>query len=148
MKIKPIFKTTLAEDMPRGPQGQPAHKKGSEVNIASMIDTKRLGRFIMVTPNPIYFYLNSAEHKIVEINKLLEKIDSTNKQVLFPGSPDKPAETFRDLEDSLLYEFYEKAIEVPVMLFTAIEAFVNQLIPTEYSYNKSSKWFFWKKKND
>ena len=147
MKIEPIFKTTLAEDMPPGPQGQPAHKKGSEVNMASMIETKRLGKFIMVTPNPIFFYLNSAEQKIKEIEELLKNIDSKNKQVSFQGSPGKPADTFRDLDDHLLYEFYEKAIEVPVMLFTSIEAFVNQLIPTEYRYNKNSKWFFWKKRS-
>ena len=136
MKIEPVFKTTLAEDVPTGPQGQPAHKKGSEVNIASMIETKRLGSFLMVTPNPVFFYLNSAEENIKDIGRLLRKIDSTNKQVVFPGSSVKPAQTFRDLDDRLVYQFYEKAIEVPILLFTAIEAFSNQLIPKDFVYKK------------
>ena len=145
MKIAPIFKTTLAEDVPPGPQGQPAHKKGAEVVISSVLDSKNLGRFGMVTPNPVFFYLNYAEQNIKEGQELLKRINLSNKEWRMFGPTDtNPSDKFRDLNKDQLYSYFQKAITVPIFLFTAIEAFANQLIPNHYVYHQRSKLFLWR----
>lgn len=145
MKIAPIFRTTLAEDMPPGPQGQPAHKKGAEIVMSCVLDTSKLGRFGMVTPNPVFFYLNYAEESINNTSVLLKKIDSSNKEWhMFAATETTPDDKFRDLDGDQIYEFLQKAIIIPIFLFTALEAFTNQLIPTNYIYKKSSSLLFWK----
>lgn len=146
MKIAPIFKTTLAQDVPPGPQGQPGHKKGSEVVMSCVLNTKRLKKFGMVTPNPVFFYLNIAEQNINEVEDLLSRINDSNKEWHMYGATDKtPADKFRNLDEDQLYTFFQKAISIPIFLFTALEAYANQLIPTDYSYQRRVKIFFWAK---
>lgn len=135
MKINPIFKTTLAKDMPAGPQGQPVHEKGTEFSFASAIDTEKLGKFIMVTPNPVFFYFNFTEQLIEEFKNELISIDSSQKEWHMFGSADTtPTDKFRNLDNDLLYSCIQKAMAIPIFLFTAMEAFANQMIPENYIY--------------
>lgn len=146
MKIQPILKTTLAKDMPTGPQGQPSHKKGSEVVASCVLDTKNLGRFGMVTPNPVFFYLDYAEQNINSATRLLSKINKSNKEWHMYATTDvTPSDKFRNLNSNQLHEYLQRAITIPIFLFTALEAFTNQLIPTDYTYQKLPKVFFWKR---
>ena len=137
MKINPIFKSTLAEDVAAGPQGQPAHKKGTEVAFASIIDTKKLGKFGMVTPNPVFFYLSFAEQLIDGFKAELITINSSQKEWHMFGPTDTaPTDKFRNLDKDLLYSCIQKAMAIPIFLFTAMEAFANQMIPEDYIYEK------------
>mgnify|MGYP001441086315 CR=1 FL=1 len=140
MKINPIFRTTLDRDLPAGPQGQPAHKKGESVASASLIKTNKLGHFLMVTPNPIFFYLNFSEHLIEEFKNELLLINNSKKEWhMYKPTDTTPAEKFRNLDGDLLYSCIQKAIAIPIFLFTAIEAFVNQAIPEGYTYRTTNK---------
>lgn len=145
MKIEPILKTTLAQDMPPGPQGQPGHKKGAEVVVASMINSRNLGRFTVVTPNPVFFYLNSAERHILETKTLIKKINQSNKEWHMYNDTDAlPNDKFRNLNKDQLYIYIEKTILIPIFLFTAIEAFANQVIPKSATYSRvQMRWPFY-----
>lgn len=138
MKILPIFKTTLAKDMPPGPQGQPAHKAGSEVVISNEVKTEKLGNFLMITPNPVCFYLSIAEEEISKFKIFLDEVNLIDKKVAFPKQ-DGGLDVFRNLQKDELYKLFECAIKIPIFLYTALEAFSNQLIPEKYSYEIKRK---------
>lgn len=127
MQINPIWKTTLAKDIPPGPQGQPAHKAGAIVAIANEVSSKALGEFLLTTPNPVCFYLDIVEKNIQRRNKLVNELNKSTKIV-------RLKKDFKKFEETDLYELFEISIAIPIFLFTALEAFSNQLIPTNYQY--------------
>ena len=127
MKINPIWETTLAKDIPPGPQGQPAHKAGAVVALLNEVVTNRLGEFLLTTPNPVCFYLDLAEKHIRRREEFIQELNLSKKMV-------RLKKDFRRFDENSLYEMFETAIVVPIFLYTALEAFSNQLIPTNYTY--------------
>ena len=134
MIIRPIFTTYLAEDMPAGLQGQPAHKKGSALSFACQLNTAKLGNFVMTTPNPVFLFLDFAEKTILRMQDIFPEINSSTNSVIFANEP-----ALRKLDEKLLYEYLECATIVPILLCSALEAFANQLISENFIYKGKSK---------
>lgn len=128
MDIKPLFSTTLAQDMPAGAYpGQNAHPAGTPVAMANSVNSQNLGRCSFVGPDPVFFYLNIAEQSLGILLEKFSGIHASAAPTLFPGNP---PQTINALDHNLVYEYMQAAIGFTIALFTAVEAFVNQNIPS------------------
>jgi hypothetical protein len=129
MEIKPLWESTLAEDLPAGPfPGQNFHPAGSTISAAVSIDTKKFGTISFVAPDPVYFYLNSAEKSLKETDSLLSKLDESKKPSLFGDK------LITEMHYKVVYDYLEKAMSVFIFLYSGLEAFANQRIPTLKKY--------------
>lgn len=147
MKIKPLLETTLAEDVPAGPQGQPSHKKGATVVFSSLIKTKKFGSLAIVTPNPVFCYLNKAENLIQSINQQSEDIKkSMQNWAMFSAIDKNPSEFIKSANKDSFNNFVENSSLIPILLFSSVEAFINQVIPESFIYLKSKKKIFFIKR--
>src|SRR5688572_14772973 len=52
--------STLAERMPEGPQGQPAHQVGAEVTVADLVEVPNVGQVSITVARPSALLLGSA----------------------------------------------------------------------------------------
>lgn len=133
MEIKALFTTTLAEDMPAGPYpGQHFHPKGAEVSIANEVNSEKLGVCAFVAPDPVFFYLNIAEESLIALNGLFPEFNKNAKTLMFPANTVK---VVKSLKEDLVYRYMQSTIQFIVMSFSAVEAFLNQNIPTLDSYS-------------
>jgi len=129
MKIKELIKTTLAKDMPAGPYpGQFAHSKGAEVALAEEVESVKIGTCTFVSPDPVFLYLNISETSLVELKRLFIEINKNAKQLWFKDS--KIDKKLKALKEDLVYEYFQYSMQFVVMLFSAVEAFLNQNIPS------------------
>jgi hypothetical protein len=134
MKIKALFTTTLAEDMPAGPYpGQHFHPKGSEVSYANTVNSEKIGDCSFMAPDPVFFYLNLAEEGLEKICKLFPELDKNSRMLLF--KTDKGLDKVKALKEDLVHEYLQNTIQFIIMLFSAVEAFVNQNTPVTDSYS-------------
>ena len=148
MKVKPYFRTTLAEPF----QGKHLHKAGAEVVMNMHIKTKTLGDFIMMLPDPVSLNLNNAQNFVDKCEKLKERINKAHKFTVFSKtlteekiagkskeeihSMDPDADFFRELDSDKIFEYIQSSMGVVVSLITAVESFVNLIIPHDYSLKR------------
>jgi hypothetical protein len=85
--------------------------------------------FVFPVPDPTLIYFNNAQSYIKIIdeskNNLIDKIDFRSE--------------FTETGLNEIYNFYGSTSGFVIFLFTAIESFVNQLIPEEYNFRKKLK---------
>lgn len=124
MKIKPLWESTLAKAVPAGPlPGQNGHPAGAKVAGLVVTETKRFNKAVFIAPDPVYFYINTAQNALERLDGTLEKLEHGKQPTVFPN------ETLNSLHTETVYDYLENAMSVIVSLFTGIEAFSNQRIP-------------------
>ncbi len=134
MFVKALIETTLASDMPAGPNGQPAHKKGAGVASMQKTVSKSLGEIYFIPPNPVHLYLNHAEKLIKSRKYYFNKCKNSIIENTFPLANGK-TEKMRSIRDyKYICNFFERSLLIPITLFSAIESFCNQCIPEDYKY--------------
>lgn len=144
MKVKPYFRTTLAEPF----QGKYLHEAGTEVVMNMHIKSKTLGDFIVMLPDPVSLNLNNAQNFIDKCEKIKERINKARGFTVFSkilteekivgkskeeiNFMDPDADFFRTLDNDKVFEYIQSSMGVVVSLITAIESFVNLIIPHDY----------------
>lgn len=133
MDIKPLFTTHLAADLAAGPYpGQYFHPKGSEITIASMVESAKLGTCSFSAPDPVFFYLKIAEENLPVLTQKFSEVSSSRQSQLFKGKGiDK---VIHSVDQDAVYAYFQATIQFTVMLYSSVEAFVNQHIPQESHY--------------
>ena len=117
--ISPLYEAEALEDF----QGEHFHKKGFKLNINHMIDTKKHGQVMFISPNPIEFYLYGAKKSLSKIkahNLIIENQLFKNNDLLF------------EMISFLMYSY------------SGLEALINQKIPKNINYEKSKGIFITK----
>lgn len=148
MKVKPYFKTTLAEPF----QGKHLHEAGAEVVMNMHVKSKTLGDFIVMLPDPVSLNLNNAQNFVDKCEKLKERINKARKFTVFSKTlteekiagkskeeihlMDPDANFFRELDNDKVFEYIQGSMGVVVSLITAVESFVNLIIPHDYSLER------------
>lgn len=135
MDIKPLVSTTLAEDFPAGPfPGQHFHPKGSEVVLANSVKSIKLGECAFTAPDPVFLYLNMAEQSLSLLTEEFTVVSQNVRPLLFG------TDRVNALKDDNVYNYMQLTMQFIVMLFSAIEAFLNQTTPvlTDYSVREDS----------
>lgn len=150
MKIKPYFKTTLAKPF----QGKHFHDAGASVVMNMEVRTKTLGNFLVMLPDPVSLNLNNAQGAINRCLSLKERIDSVKGFTVFTKvlseedirglSPeqikalDPEANILRTLNEEKVFEYIQSSMGLVVSLITAIESFVNLIIPHDHTFDKAN----------
>ncbi len=156
MKIQPIFATTLAEDFYSA--WGTLHPKGTKVSFATGLLTKRFGKFLMTTPDPVSLNLDLAEKMIEEAKRVEAEIKEAKNNLVFSKLNNTPsatplnsikndpsAEVFKKYDEQKLYNYLELSISAVVHLVTAVETFVNILIPHDYAHTERVLFLFKRK---
>lgn len=127
------FITSIAKDA-IGPAGV-LHKKGAPVELSAKI-TLRDGKILFFPmPSMVGMYLNMANAAYVEAQALYDRIKLTEKKSA-PGNyhiksgPDAV---------QILFDLFERRIASVVFAFSALEAFANETIPTDFEYTRVGK---------
>jgi len=118
----------LSEDWTSPWCGQTA-PKGSQVTLSSVVQLNKKKTLAIALPNATALCLNMSKRSWAEAReiRIKAKIDSSLKsEVGF----DSHSEAF---------DYIERVMESIVMAFTALEAFVNEIIPDDYKYEAYRK---------
>lgn len=148
MRIKPYFKTELAEPY----QGKHFHDVGASVIMNMEVKTKTLGNFLVMLPDPVSLNLNNAQGAINKSESLKERINSAKQFTVFSKTLteseisglkpeeikalDPEANILRSLNEEKVFEYIQTSMGLVVSLITAIESFVNLIIPHDYTFDK------------
>jgi hypothetical protein len=148
MKINPYLKTTLSEPF----QGKYLHEAGAEVVMNMHIKSKTLGDFMVMLPDPVSLNLNNAQNFIDKCEKLKERINKARDFTVFSNIlteekitgkskeeihlMDPSAVFFRKLDNDKVFEYIQTSMGVVVSLITAVESFVNLIIPHNHSIER------------
>ena len=151
MKIKPYFKSTLAEPF----RGKHLHTVGAEVVMNMVVKSKTIGDFIIMLPDPVSLNLNNAQGFINKCEKLKERVNKAKQYTVMSKvlsenqiqnnnieeirRLDPNAEVFRVLDNDKVFEYIQSSIGVVVSLITAVESFVNLIIPHDYLLERLNK---------
>ena len=103
--------------------------KGARLTVVSIIQLTKKKRLTIPIPNASAVMLNAAAqaYKNAHRLRLLSEIDKTLKSEV----------CFHSDEDAL--DYVERMIEAIVLAFSAIEAFANESVPTDYVYERFNK---------
>ncbi|MFM2384026.1 MAG: hypothetical protein RIQ72_598 [Candidatus Parcubacteria bacterium] len=151
MKIKPYFKTELAKPY----QGKFLHEAGTSVIMNMLVKTKSVGDFMVMLPDPVSLNLNNAQNFIDKCEKLRERINHAKEIQVFSkklteqeikaSSPgrikelDPEADIFRLLDQDKVFDYIQTSTGMVVSLVTAIESFVNLIIPHDYIHERVNR---------
>lgn len=116
--------TNLAEDWTSPWSGQTA-PKGSQITLSSVIQLNKKKQLTIAVPNATALCLNISRRSWDEAKNIRNKsgIDKSLKsQVSFESY-------------AIAFDYIERVMESIVMAFTALEAFVNEVIPDDYEYS-------------
>lgn len=115
--------TYLAEDWV-SPWSGVMSPKGTRITVSSIISLTKKKQLTIPLPNASALLLNSSALAFIAARKIRDRsgIDKTlHHEVNFPSDEDA-------------FDYVEKMIESIVLAFTALEAFVNETIPSDYFY--------------
>ncbi len=151
MKIKPYFKSTLAKPF----QGKHFHDVGTTVVMNTEVRTKSIGDFILMLPDPVSLNLNNAQGFIDKCGKLKERIDKAKESTVMSKilteeairgrtneeikKLDPAADIFRILDNDKVFEYVQSSMGVVVSLITAVESFVNLMIPVGHTVERTNR---------
>lgn len=122
--------TTLASDMPAGPQGQPAHKAGAEVVLVESVQIEGLGGVGFPTPRPSELLLHMAAGVLRRATRLGRQCLSQAKAVRWT----QPGIEHEITNDELLFDFFGSAMAGLMLAYAAVDARLNELFtkPVEH----------------
>lgn len=151
MKVKPYFRTTLAKPY----QGKYYHEAGTSVVMNAEVDTKSIGKFLIMLPDPVSLNLNNAQNAIDRAETILERINKSKKITVFSKilteekiqeltkdqilKLDPNANVLRNLNDEKIFEYMQLSMGIVISLITSVESFLNLIIPHDYTVKKSNK---------
>lgn len=151
MKIKPYISGKLAEPI----QGRVYHKKGSLVVISAEVHTKSIGDFLVVIPDPVSLSLNNAKNFLDCCKELRKKIDDSKERTIFSKTLseenirtlnqkqlkkfDPALKILRRFNDADVYQYMQNGMGFVISLITAIESFLNLMIPHDYKAKRLNK---------
>ena len=151
MKIKPYFKAKLAQPY----QGKHLHAVGTMLVMNTEVRTKSVGDFIVMLPDPVSLNLNNAQGFIDKCGKLKERINKAKETTIFSKilteeviaglnneeikKLDPAANILRVLDNDKVFEYVQSSMGVVVSLITAVESFVNLMIPIDYTFVRTNR---------
>lgn len=152
MKIKPYFKTTLSEPY----QGKYYHETGASVVMNMLVNTKSIGDFLVIIPDPVSLNFNNAQNFIDKCEALKKTINKSKKSMIFSDvfkdesslvglaiekikEIDPNVKIYRDLDSNKVFEYMQSSMGVFISLVTAVESFLNMIIPYDYIIEKENK---------
>ena len=143
----PILKRRIIDDflLNEIPEGQNErelnHKAGTALHLPRVIPSKKLGTFHHICSDPVFLYLKFCELSLEQIEKLRSNLSS--QSLIRPPSGKKFTEKVYSEEKIELLS--QHSMSFVVMLFSGLEAFLNEHIPEDFTYSviKRHRVKFW-----
>jgi hypothetical protein len=117
-----LLVTKLAEDVPAGPQGQPAHKAGSDLVHITAAKVEGVGGVSFATPRPSELLLHEAKATLARAARLRKQCLSQTRRRKWT----QPGIDLRITNDQLVFDFFGTAMSGIVQTYTAIDARLNE----------------------
>ena len=122
--------TTLAADVPAGPQGQPSHKAGAEVVVLQVIPVPQVGNVSISVPRTSVLLLNQAGSHLKRAVRLRSKLPG---QTRVPRWTQPGIDRYIPNED-LVFDFFEEAMAGIELAHTALDNYAKECIPADFVY--------------
>jgi len=126
--------TTLAEPIPAGPQGQPAHAAGAQVAVTHLVFLPEAGAVSMTVPRPSVLLLEAAEAHAKRATRLRKQLPNQTKH----GRWVQPGHELHFSNEELVYDYFQDAMAAVLLLHTALDNFANELLPENVVLNDSA----------
>lgn len=114
--------TTLAQDVPPGPQGQPGHKAGTEVILVEAVQVDGLGGVSFSTPRPSELLLHEARADLKRAVRLRSRSLSQTARAQWT----QPGIEFGFTNVPLLFDFFGTAMSGVMLTHAAVDARLNE----------------------
>jgi hypothetical protein len=122
--------TTLAQDMPPGPEGQPGHKAGAEVTLSMVVEWPGLGRLSVVAPRGSSLLLHSARERLGRAQRLSSALESqTSTEGFFRPFADR-----RVTNAAMFFDLLQELMASIVLMHAALDSFASEEIPEDFIY--------------
>lgn len=125
------WESTLAENIPTGPQGQPAHAAGSSVTVIMSIALPEVteGGVSISVPSAATMLLRQAEQQLQSAADLRGRLPSTVKR----GKWIQAGHEY-GLDEDLAFDFLEQAMAGVLLAHSALDNFSIELLPENSAY--------------
>jgi len=122
--------STLAADIPAGPQGQPTHKAGATVAVIHLVVLPEIGNVSMTVPRPSSISLDAAEKHVKRAVRLRKQLAGQTKR----GRWIQKRHEVGFSNEELVYDFFEEASSGLILMHTALDNFANEQIPADFTF--------------
>lgn len=119
------WSTTITKDVPPGPQGQPAHQAGEEIQVVQVVTHPELGRVGFVAPSPARLLMSAASPRVKRAMRLQLQLPSQTTERGFI----KPFMDRRFTSDRAVLDFFEEAMAAVLLLHAALDSYANESMP-------------------
>lgn len=123
--------STVAEGIPEGPEGQPAHEVGSEVTVADLVEVPGVGAVSVTVARPSALLLGPATfhaRKAARLGAVAAKQVGRSR-----WAPAGHEMNFTN--EALVFDFYEHAMAAVVLTHTALDNVLNELLPADFTFS-------------
>ena len=122
--------TTLAADIPPGPDGQPAHEAGAEVTVITAVNLLGVGGVSFAVPRPSTLLLEAAEQHLRVAARLRAQAVKQVRRVRWI----QPGMEWSFANEQLVMDFFREAIAGIICAFAALDNLANELLPWDFAY--------------
>ena len=124
------WSTTLAVDVPAGPEGQPAHPAGSEVTVSTSVVVEGIGGCWFSVPRPSALLREAAEHHANRAVRLRTQALKQIRRVRWS----QPGFGLAFSNESLLMDFFREAMAGVICAHAALDNLANELLPAGFVF--------------
>lgn len=114
--------TTLAKDVPPGPQGQPGHNAGTEVVLVEAVQVDGLGGVSFSAPRPSELLLHEAKADLKRAVRLRTQSLSQTTRAKWT----QPGIEFGFTNVPLLFDFFGTAMSGVILTYASVDARLNE----------------------
>jgi hypothetical protein len=125
----------LAEAVPEGPQGQPAHPAGAELVVVHDVYLDDDGMVSMAVPKPSLMFLDLAEAHANRAVRLRPKLARQIKPIRW-SQPGSSNQAFSN--DRLVFDYLQESMAAILLTYTALDNTANEAMPADFSMADAS----------
>jgi hypothetical protein len=129
------WKSTLAKDMPPGPQGQPGHAAGTGVQVVQVVTLPKLGRVAFAAPSPAQLLLSAARPHVKRAARMQKALpgQTTDRGQIYPFI-DR-----RFTNDKAVLDFFEDAMAAVLLMHASLDSFANESLPEGFDLDQGGE---------
>lgn len=121
---------TLAEDVPAGPEGQPAHLAGAEIVVSASVFVEGVGGISFSVPRPSALLRESAEVHVRRAVRLRAQSLKQTRRIRWSH----PGMELSFSNETLVMDFFREAMAGVVCAHAALDNLANELLPTDFTF--------------
>ena len=125
----------LAEAVPEGPQGQPAHAAGAELVVVHDVFLDEAGLVSMPVPKPSAMFLDVAEAHAKRAVRLRPRLAGQIRPIKY-SQANSSNQCFSN--EQLVFDFLQEAMAAVLLTYTALDNAVNEPMPADFAMADAS----------